>query len=208
MFRLRARDLKKPSMRDPPTLRASLLRIVGVGGAYLLILTWVSHSYGLASAMFAALGLAVFAVPLLVPAVLGVVPAFFRWAGDRSLDRWQGCYYAFENHQIRIVEDRARIWIVLADVLSTAHLRINDDELAGLPRGSVELEEFGERAVSDTALIELLTRRNYREANKFRLWLEREVLPPLYRKRSGQGVPDQFVPKGDDATVQVPREAP
>ena len=209
MFRLKAASLKKASMREPLSLGASLARIGAVAGGYLLVIAWVAHSFGATSASFAALGLSVVAVPLIIPGVLGVIPAFFRWAGDRSMDRWQGCYYAFENRQIRIVEERARIWVVLADVVAVTQLRINDDELLVLPRGSVALlEEFGERAVSDTGLLDLLSRRNYREAIKFRRWLERDVLPPLYRKRSGQRVPDQFEKRDESAPPGASGDAP
>lgn len=193
MFRLKASDLTKPAMRDPPTLAAAVKRIGLAGGIYLLLLYLIAYAYGLATAMFAALALSIVFIPLLVPAVLAVIPALIRFAGDRSMERWQGCYYAYEDLQVRIIEYRGTIWIVLADVYRACQLRVSDDELIQLGPGAVgDVEEFGERALSDKALLEVLSRRQYREAVKFKLWLERDVLPPLYRRRTGERVPYQF----------------
>jgi hypothetical protein len=193
MFRLKASELTKAPMRDPPSLGASLARIAIAVGGYALLLVVLMRLLGLKTGLVAGVVLAPLTIPLLVPGILGAIPAYLRWARDHRMDRWQGRYYTFEDRHIRIVEHRGKVWIVLADIVTASKMRVTDDELAGLGRGSVaDLEEFDEWALSDTAALELLSRRKYREAGKFKLWLERDVLPPIYRRRTGQRVPDQF----------------
>ncbi len=172
------------------TLKAATLRVVlGLGGFLLVAHTLVAY-FGpgmiYVPVIFLFLGL----LPVVVPGLLGFWGAWYRFSRDHHLERWQGSYYSFDEHQVRIVEHRGSVWIVLRDALARSKLQVNDDELAALPRGSIgELEEFRERAVTDVALLELLSRRNYAEAIRFRVWLEREVLPPIYRRRTGQKVP-------------------
>jgi hypothetical protein len=180
-------------MSEPASAHAALLRIVLVMGCYVGIVYYLLHHIEPAYAELAAVLLTVVVAPILVVSIFTIVTEWIRFARDQPLERWHGNYYSFDGYQVRIIEDLGRTWIVLNDAKARAKLQVSETELKSLgPDALLHLEEFRTRAIVDTALLTLLSRRNYPDANKFRLWLEREVLPPLHRKRTGERVPYAF----------------
>ena len=97
---IRSRSLL-PSMREPISLLSAACRIgVGAGG-YAILARWASLRGG-------ALGLilSVLCAPLagvvIGTGLVAIFPAIMRWSKERYWLQWQGRYFAFDNHQIRI----------------------------------------------------------------------------------------------------------
>ncbi len=172
------------------SLRSAVLRVVlGVGGYLLLAIYLLTHAPR-EFALLAMVGLSIVPAVVAIPGLFALFAEFVTFARDQPLERWQGNYYSFDGYQVRIIEEGATVWIVLDDALARAKVQASETELAKLDAGSLcHLESVGRRAIAANALLTLLARRNYRDANVFRLWLEREVLPPIHRKRTGQRVP-------------------
>lgn len=181
-WRIRSRSLV-PSMREPASLLSAACRI-GVGaGAYAILLRWTSLRGGAFGLILAVL-CAPLAGVVIGTGLVAIFPALMRWSKERYWLQWQGRYFAFDNHQIRIEQDPEGIaWIVLADVVAVTDLRVTETEIARLgPFAQKDMVEFGAMALSEGALLAILSRRNYPAVNRFRLWLERDVLRPLHRR--------------------------
>ena len=173
-----------PSMREPVSLLSAVCRIgVGVGG-YVLLLRWLVSGAGKVPGLILAVLCAPAAGVIIATGLVAIFPALVRWEKAQHLSRWQGRYFAFDDRQIRI--DQAADgegWVVLADVMAVTDLRVTETEIERLgPFARRDIAEFGATALSETALLILISRRNYVAVNRFRLWLERDVLPPLHRR--------------------------
>ena len=181
-WRIRSRSLV-PSMREPVSLLSAACRI-GVGvGAYAILVRWASLRGGALGLVLAVLCAPVASV-VIGTGLVAIFPALMRWSKERYWLQWQGRYFAFDNRQIRIEQDpEGTVWIVLADVVAVTDLRVTETEIERL--GSFarkSIVEFGAMALSEGALVAILSRRNYPAVNRFRLWLERDVLQPLHRR--------------------------
>jgi hypothetical protein len=211
-FRIRSRALGA-NMSEPANVHMAVLRLVLAMGCYVGIVYYLLHHIEPAYAQLAAVLLTVVVAPFLVTSTFTIVTEWVRFARDQPLERWHGNYYSFDGYQVRIIEDGGRTWIVLNDAAARAKMQVGESELKALgPDALLHLEEFKTRAISDEALLTLLSRRNYPDANKFRLWLQRDVLPPLHRKRTGERVPYAFErpPAAPESTepVVIPEKKP
>ena len=99
------------------------------------------------------------------------------WLWDHPMREYQGRYYAFNNVQVRVLEDRGRLWFCASDVLKATGVRA----VASALPGTSEIERL---ACLDIDGVERLheTHRE-RELGKFVLWARREVIAPWERKR-------------------------
>lgn len=179
----RSQNLQPALLKPDRPLAVVVLRI-GTGVALVgLAWWWLGRHESRASAEIGILLVGAALALWLAPTFVDLPGAYWRWLKEREYERWQGRYYAFENRQIRIDWLDERVWIVLDDAAPAAGLDLNQAEVAAISAlERREHAEFQTWVVSDQALLELLDRRSHRQAQKFRLWLTREVLPPLYTK--------------------------
>lgn len=130
--------------------------------------------------------------------VLGVYAALWMRFGSESTFRWfkwlalrevEGRHYAFQDHPIGIRWSEGQCWVRAQDAF--ALLKENPDD-AALRRMALR---FGDTAFhpdssgswwfAEHAILEWIAPRAARPdpvANRFALWLEREVFPPMRRR--------------------------
>jgi hypothetical protein len=181
-------------MRDPMSMAGSLWRLgVSLGMCFLGFLI-ASHFTERRSALFMAVLISPLTLPWLLPGVLGFFPALVRFSRAMSLEKWQGRYYEFEGRQVRVEEVDGAIWIALKDVRKAARLSVHHVEIARFnPDDCLILPESRTVGVNETALLAWLSALRGRQVAAFRLWLERDVLPPIHRRRNGERlVPPAF----------------
>lgn len=194
MRRFVIRGSDAPPMRDPMTLTGALVRLVLGIGAYLCLLLWGLHHRDEPAALITLVVCAPLVIPLVVPGLLGFFPALWRLGGERALGSWHGRYFEFEGRQIHIEVIGGKVWVALDDVRVAAALSVHDPELTRQGDDAYcALREVRMRAIADVALMDLLLRRRSAQAARFRRWLQRDVLPPLYRRAQGsRPVPPTF----------------
>jgi hypothetical protein len=144
--------------------------------------------------LFARLGLVfalLFCLPVLAWAVARVAVEgtheSLKWMSDRSLEKWEGIYYAFNDVQIRVYEDDGQLLFAAADVLKSTGIPMIPDSL--LATSGRQIPGTRLTGLSMPALEKLLLDRNEHEARRFLLWARREVVAPWKKKN---GVRDDF----------------
>lgn len=109
-----------------------------------------------------------------------------REAKRAALEEWNGRYYAFGAHQLRLFLIEDVIWIPVADVAAlldpqpdARELRYLGGEVGTIPGQKV-------RGYTEAGLLRLLTtrtatRRATHDTIRFKHWLEKETFPNLRR---------------------------
>lgn len=133
-------------------------------------------------------GVLIFAIPLfswfasrgLVHGVTGVAKA----ASDAAVEEWQGRYYAFDDFQVRVYEDDARLWFALPDVVRAVGWRTTPQGFLATQRHRLRRVEGKRLEVIDVAGLEaLLGTRREKDCGRLLLWARREVVRPWEKRR-------------------------
>lgn len=113
---------------------------------------------------------------------------------------WQGKYYGFEDHHLRVVEIDGELWFVDRDVLALLGLR-KSSKLLTLYSGHEHARLAGTPwfGFSRAGIERLLSKSVHPLAKKLRYWFEREVYAPHAAKRQRErealyGAPVQPLP--------------
>jgi len=117
--------------------------------------------------------------------LVDVVPALARLARRRALAPWNGRYYAFDGHQVRLYLVDDVVWIAardLEDILVPAPTGL---ELRQMPDG-LRIPGTNVDGYTEAALLRLLALRNAnrggrRELLRFAHWLQNDAAPNLRR---------------------------
>ncbi|HQS57751.1 MAG: hypothetical protein B7Y56_08235 [Gallionellales bacterium 35-53-114] len=122
--------------------------------------------------------------------LLGLASGLKQHAETKALAEWQGNYYKWGDQQIRIVEKDGNIWVVDADLLNAAGLKLDKNLRRKLQisyGGYALIPGTRQYGFSETAVLEFLNGKQARnpEITKLKLWFEREVFFTLQRKREG-----------------------
>jgi prophage antirepressor-like protein len=104
-----------------------------------------------------------------------------------ALQEWQGGYYAFDGRQVRVVDVGRTPWVVDVDAFVSLGiervartrelLKRTFDVIEYAPIPGTQVWGF-----SEAGLRKYLANRQDVRARKFRLWAEREVYFPWYRR--------------------------
>lgn len=169
------------------SLRAAIAWLVVVLAVYALIVA-LGWRHGGKGGLIAAVCAAPFAGVAITPALMALLPAYIDWVTARIWQRWQGRYYAFDDHQIRIVEARGRLWFASKDV----HAALGMQPRAALLAQFVAAERRRDAAIGDAlsnaGLVRLLGRSTDARVLRFLSWAERDVLRPWQNKRDREMV--------------------
>lgn len=164
-------------------LRRAIAAIVVIGGGYALLVWRVYASGGPPWGVLAA---APVVAIVLAPPLIALFPAYVGWIQRRTMAPWQGRYYAFDDHQIRIVEARGQLWFATADVHAALGLRHRPAVIARYASSERRpIAEIGE-GLSLAGLARLLARSTDARALRFLQWAERDVAKPWQNKRELQ----------------------
>jgi hypothetical protein len=108
-----------------------------------------------------------------------------EWMSRKSMEEWQGAYYAFNNVQVRVYEDdEGELWFAARDMMLAA-------DMSPIPDAVLE-ERAGECGrIGDTGLVGWTAAGAERffaahpgtEAGKLLLWMRREVVAPWKKRR-------------------------
>ena len=120
------------------------------------------------------------------------------WSRRQLWQEVQGRHHAFDDIWVRIEDGgRGNFRIRTEDVLRVLALDLDDLALrklgARLPPGALFRDQAGLWWFTEAALLDYLGQHAARQdgrAWRFRLWLEREVLPPL-RRQAEKGAPGE-----------------
>jgi len=122
--------------------------------------------------------------------VITLLSALKHHAEKKALQEWTGNYYQWGYQQIRIIEKNGNVWVVDADLINAAGLKL-DKNL----RRKLELSYGGYALIpgtrqygfTETAVLEFLNSKQAGnpEIIKLKLWFEREVFFTLRNKREG-----------------------
>jgi hypothetical protein len=156
----------------------------------LILLTGLNHFYG-SDWLFIILA------PMYIGAIygswtgrafFGVASKFTNHASEKALGKWQGKYYSWHNQQIRILEVGRSVWVVDDDLIRAAGLKPD----ANLKRklnisypGYSNIPGTHYSGFNENAVMKFLEGKqsNNPEVVKLKQWFEREVFPPIRRKR-------------------------
>jgi hypothetical protein len=168
------------------TLRRSIAWIAIIGGGYALMV-WRAYSRGDdPSGSVTVLSLLAPAVAfVLAPAIVGLFVGYVGWTRERTWEPWQGRYYAFDDHQVRVTEKREQLWFASADVHDALGVKRRDGTMQLLSVSQcVRDEELGE-LLSNEGLVALFGTRTERNVLRFIAWAERDVRRPWQNQRDG-----------------------
>jgi hypothetical protein len=168
------------------TLRRSIAWIAIIGGGYALMV-WRAYSRGgdpTGSVTMLSLFAPVVAF-VLAPAIIGLFVGYVGWTRERTWEPWQGRYYAFDDHQIRIVEARGGLWFSSRDVHAALRLKARPGALRSL-RGTERLcdDALGD-TLSSEGLKALFGRSTDRRILRLLWWAEHDVRRPWQNRRDG-----------------------
>ena len=165
------------------TLPRSVAVIAIVGCGYPL-LVWRASLHGdVALAM--AFGLAPIAAFAIAPALIALFPGYIGWVDERTWGPWQGRYYAFDDHQIRIVEARDRLWFSSKDVHAALAMPRRDAVLKAMGVTEIRRDDALGEVLSNAGLVRLLGRSTDRRALRLVAWAEGDIRRPWQKKRDG-----------------------
>lgn len=109
-----------------------------------------------------------------------------REAKRAALEAWNGRYYAFGAHQLRLFLIEDVIWIPVADVAAILDPQPDARELRYLSGDYGAIPGQKEKGYTEAGLLRLLTtrtasRRATHDMIRFKHWLEKETFPNLRR---------------------------
>jgi hypothetical protein len=120
----------------------------------------------------------VIAMPL-----IALVCRYFGWIQERTLAPWQGNYYAFDDHQIRVLEARGGLWFPYTDVCAALGLKPKAHLLRSLRAAEHLRDDALGETLSVAGLTALFGRSSDRTTLRFLNWAERDVCRPWRNKR-------------------------
>jgi hypothetical protein len=164
------------------TVRRSLAVIgITVGGYSALLLSAFRHGDLVGGTMLAQLApLVAFVIAMPLIALVG---RYFGWIQERTLAPWQGNYYAFDDHQIRVLEARGGLWFPYADVCAALRLKPKAHLLRSLRAAEHLRDDTLGETLSVAGLTTLFGRSSDRATLRFLGWAERDVCRPWRNKR-------------------------
>ena len=101
---------------------------------------------------------------------------------------WQGRYYAFDDHQIRVlVDEQGELFIVAADVFDALRVQgrsRHPDRVRACagPEGLRQLPGIPQPVFTEVGLQKWLEKTTRRDAQRFSHWLKTQVSGPQHRK--------------------------
>jgi prophage antirepressor-like protein len=114
--------------------------------------------------------------------------------------------FDYQDHYVRTIKDeQGEPWFVAADICSILEIKNPSDAIQkGLPEDERARKDLGHKVgeawyISESGLYRLIFRSNKPEAENFRLWVFREVLPAIRKTGfySRPNVPVPIVSAGD-----------
>lgn len=132
----------------------------------------------------------VFASPVWVyafsPYLVDVLPSIRRKARRDALEPWNGRYYAYENHQVRLHLVDGVIWVPVDDLRLILDPLPDARELGYLAGEHALIPGQTYKGYTEAGLLRLLTtrtgtRRATHDMIRFKHWLETEAFPNLRR---------------------------
>jgi hypothetical protein len=159
------------------------LAVIGItaGGYCVLLLSAFRHGDLVGGTMLAQLApLVAFVIALPLIALVG---RYFGWIQERTLAPWQGNYYAFDDHQIRVLEARGALWFPYADVCGALGLKPKAHLLRSLRAAEHLRDDSLGETLSVAGLTTLFGRSSDRTTLRFLNWAERDVCRPWRNKR-------------------------
>jgi len=118
------------------------------------------------------------AKPILEGVIL--IYGFFR---DAPLKPYQGKYYAFDHHQVRVVEISHSLWVVDADILPIIGLVATAaGRRQALPSEHRYIEADKVWVYSENAIMQLVQNSQHSNARRLALWLQKQVYFPYHKK--------------------------
>jgi hypothetical protein len=166
----------------------AILRIVGGLAAYavavLLLTRWLGLKMGL---VFGVMLAPVFVILIILPGVMNVFQSGHFAIKGLVYRRWHGRFHAFNDIQVRVLEEGGTLWFVGADLARALRREWKDHVAQAYPDTecrSVEDDE-GEPmlALSAAGIRRWLGASHDRDALRAVLWAEREVLAPWNKRR-------------------------
>jgi len=163
------------------TLWRSIAVIGVVGGGYAWLVVRASRHGEVALSV--ATGLAPIVAFLVAPAIIGLLSGYFGWVRERTWEPWHGRYYAFDDHQIRIVEARGRLWFSSKDVHDALGMPRRDAVLKSMSVSQIRDDDEVGEMVSNEGLVRLLGRSTERRALRLLNWADGEIRRPWQKQR-------------------------
>ena len=168
-----------------PNWALLLVRLL-VGVSISALMTWIGWKLGQRPWALVAF---VFSTPIIGVAIARPLVELFHdglsWLSAQPLEKWHGNYYEFGTVQVRVYEEGGRLWFAAKDVVKATGIAANAD---AFHEGKV-LKGPNVRCLTAAEVETLLTTHQCYEGGRFILWMQREVVSPWERKRSGALVP-------------------
>ena len=165
------------------TLRRALVWIAVFGGGYAFVV-WRAYTHG--GSPSGLLAWAPIVGFVLAPALLALVPGFDAWVRERVWTPWQGIYYAFDDHQVRVVEARDRLWFASADVHAALSMKRRDGVLRSMTAAERRIDPDAGEMLSNAGLVRLLGASTERRALRLLTWADHDVRRVWQKKRDMQ----------------------
>jgi len=166
------------------TLRRALA-VIGIVGAGYAWLVWSAVHRGDETLIVMAVGAAPIAAFLMAPALVALFPEYLGWVDERTWEPWQGRYYAFDDHQIRVVEARGCLWFSSRDVHAALRLKARPGTLRTLRAAERLRDDALGDILSSEGLTALFGRSTDRRTLRLLWWAENDVRRPWQNRRDG-----------------------
>jgi|GEM_PF-3221336 len=152
------------------------LALAITGGIYLLT----------RSKVFAVLTLPIWGAILAKP-VVESLETYFDFVRKQPWRQWQGHYYEFQGHHVRIYDVDSALWFCDVDIFNALGLKL-DPQLRHIYPASeyAELEGTTLKAFSEAAVLRVVGNIRHAEVGKLLFWLEREVILPHHNKKKNK----------------------
>jgi hypothetical protein len=125
---------------------------------------------------------------LLARPILELIPAFTRGLRRSAYTDWEGEVHTFETHSLRVRSIGGYAWVVDVDLLAIVGEKASDTRRrradAALHAPIPDSRLWG---LSEAGAVKLLASSRHPEANKVRLFLERQVFLPARKRRERAG---------------------
>ena len=173
-------------------MKSPAARAVAVGLAIALmagLLQWWGVGFGLLLAAMAGVGIIAWMFPFYGVRLLDAAVLFIRglyWARD------QGRFYSFGGIPLDIEDDGRHVWLDGQGLLRVLGRKEAEDVLAARLSGQWRRDERGVLMLRADSVVQYLAQMPERtdpRVQKFRRYLEREVLYPASQRRSRGGDP-------------------
>jgi hypothetical protein len=113
---------------------------------------------------------------------------YLGWIDERIWAPWQGIYHAFDDHQVRVVEARDRLWFASEDVHAVLRMPCREAVLLAMRTSECRRDEELGLVLSTAGLVRLLGRSTDRQALRLLTWARHDVERPWAKKRALAGL--------------------